>query len=114
MEFPTTADFLEAFGIEPIEEDLSMAFCRYSRKADDGQLEIDFSFSAVEESFQVVMRFAGNDVATISSERVKQIDLFTKDASAGVRVVFELAEATSEAVVTLVPEIRCHWWTLRN
>jgi hypothetical protein len=29
MKFPSTGEFLEAFGIEPIEEDPSMAYCRY-------------------------------------------------------------------------------------
>jgi len=70
MEFPSTFDFLETFGIEPIEEDPSMAYCRYVKRSSDGRLELDMSFSAVADSFQVVLRCDGKKVMAVSSERV--------------------------------------------
>lgn len=114
MGFPTKLDFLDVFGMTPVEEDATMAFCRYSRISNDGRLEIDFSFSAVEASFQVVLRCADYEVATISSERVHRMEFFNDDTGAGIRVAFELADSTSEALVTFEPELRCHWWLLRS
>lgn len=55
MDFPSTVDFLAAFGIEPVEEDPCMAYCRYVKQSKDRLHELDISFSAVAESFQVVL-----------------------------------------------------------
>lgn len=114
MNFPNTDDFLEAFGIEPIEEDPSMAYCRYVKASTDGGLEIDISFSAVTESFQVVLRCNGHEVSTISSEKVKSIELRQNGTDAGVHVVFNIQGVTSEALVSLEPKLNCRWWTLRS
>lgn len=114
MNFPNTDDFLEAFGIEPVEEDPSMAYCRYVKTALDGGLEVDISFSAVTESFQVVLRCGGHEVATVSSESVKAIELRHDGSGSGVHVVFNIHGMTSEALVTLEPELSCRWWTLRK
>ena len=54
MEFPSTSDFLEEFGIEPVEVDPTLALCRYTKKSKNSELEVDISFSAVMRSFQVV------------------------------------------------------------
>jgi hypothetical protein len=56
MEFPDTFEFLEEFGIKPLEEYPSMAYLRYVKQSKDGGHELDISFSAVVKSFQVVMR----------------------------------------------------------
>lgn len=114
MNFPSTDDFLEAFGIEPVEEDPSMAYCRYVKTAASGELQIDISFSAVTESFQVVLRCSGREVATISSEKVKSIELRRDGSGSGVYVVFDIGGVTSEAWVKLEPELNCRWWTLRS
>lgn len=114
MNFPSTDDFLEAFGIAPIEEDPSLAYCRYVKQASEGEMEIDISFSAVSESFQVVLRCGGREVATISSERVKLIEIRSDDSGSGIHAVFDIGDVTSEAFVMLEPEPRCHWWTLRS
>lgn len=114
MDFPNTDDFLAEFGIEPVEEDPSMAYCRYVKMAPGGELEVDISFSAVAESFQVVLRCGGHEVATVSSEKVKSIELRHDGSGSGVHVVFDIHGVTSEALVTLEPELSCSWWTLRN
>lgn len=114
MDFPSTDEFLEMFGIEPIEEDPSMAYCRYVKVSPGGEVEIDFSFSAASESFQAVLRFSGNELATISSEKVKSIKLRRDASGSGVHVVFDIHGVTSEAWIKLEPEVSCHWWTLRS
>lgn len=114
MIFPSTNDFLEAFGIEPVEEDPSMAFCRYIKSASVGALDIDLSFSAVTESFQVVLRCGGREVATVSSEKVKSIEIQRDGCGSGVHVVFDIEGVTSEAIVKLEPDLSCNWWTLRS
>ena len=114
MEFPSTNDFLMEFGIEPIEIDPSLSLCRYITKSHSSELEVDFSFSAVMGSFQVVLRLAEQELAIISSESVKIIELFRDDAGAGVHVIFDVCNSTSEAWVMLEPDVSCRWWTLRN
>ncbi|RMX11838.1 hypothetical protein EBQ34_09725 [Vandammella animalimorsus] len=114
MNFPDTAEFLEAFGIEPVEEDPHMAYCRYVRKSADGFQELDFSFSAVTESFQVVLRGGGKDLMKVSSERCRLIEIRRNLAGFEIHVVFDISGATSEVVMVFEPDIYCHWWTLRD
>ena len=114
MEFPSTTDFLEAFGIEPVEEDPGMAYCRYVKQSSDGLQELDISFSAVAESLQVVMRCGGRELVTVSSEMVRLIELRRDHSGSRVHVVFDVRDGASEVVVTLEPDLHCHWWTLRR
>lgn len=114
MKFPSEYDFLEAFGIEPVEVDPSLALCRYTKKSKNSELEIDISFSAVMESFQVLLRLSKQDLIVVSSESVKSIELVRDGSGAGIHIVFDISDSISEARVTLEPEIGCKWWTLRN
>ncbi|MGY4523808.1 hypothetical protein [Pseudomonas sp. TE21394] len=114
MEFPNENDFLEEFGIEPIEVDQDLALCRYKVKSQNSDLELDFSFSAVMESFQVVLKLAKQELAIISSENVKSIEFVRGGSEAGIRVVFDIGDSISEAMVTFEPDLSCRWWTLRK
>lgn len=114
MEFPSENDFLEEFGIEPVEVDPSLALCRYTIKSKNSGLELDISFSAVMESFQVVLRLSMQELAVISSENVKSIELVREGSEAGVRIVFDICESISEARVIFEPDVSCRWWTLRK
>ena len=114
MEFPSENDFLEAFGIEPIEVDQSLALCRYKVKSKNSGLELDFSFSAVMDSFQVVLKLSMQELAIISSENVKSIEIVRESSGAGVRVVFDICDSISEAKVIFEPDLSCRWWTLRK
>jgi hypothetical protein len=114
MLFPSENDFLEEFGIQPVEVDPSLAFCRYIKKSKDSELEVEISFSAVMKSFQVVLRLAKQELAIVSSESVQSIALVRDNSGAGVHVVFDICESTSEARVMLEPEISFRWWTLQN
>lgn len=114
MEFPSENDFLEEFGIEPIEVDPSLALCRYTVKSINSDFELEFSFSAVMESFQVVLRLTMQELAVISSENVKSIEMVRDNSEAGVRVVFEICGSISEARVIFEPDLSCRWWTLRK
>ena len=114
MEFPSTFDFLETFGIEPIEEDSSMAYCRYLKQSNDGRLELDMSFSAVANSFQVILRCDGKKTMAMSSEKVRLIELRCDSLGSGIHVVFDVSDGTSEAVVILEPDLYCSWQTLRT
>lgn len=114
MEFPSENDFLVEFGIEPVEVDPSLALCRYIKKTKNSELEVDISFSAVMRSFQVVLRFAMQDLAVISSENVESIKLLRDGSGAGLHVVFDICESISEARVIFEPEVSCRWWTLRK
>lgn len=114
MDFPSTHDFFEAFGIEPVEEDPGMAYCRYVKHSADGHMELDMSFSAIANSFQLMLRYGGKEVVMISSENVKLFEIRRHQARADVHVVFDMLGATSEAVVMLEPDLHCNWWTLRG
>ena len=114
MNFPSELDFLEEFGIEPVDVDHSTAYCRYRKKSDDGLLALDFSFSAVSKSFQVVLSCAGNEIATVSAEDVRNIEIRRNQKGHGVHVVFGKDEGISEAEVTLEPALHCLWWSLKR
>lgn len=114
MDFPSANDFLEEFGIEPVEVDPSLSLCRYTVKSHSSGLEVDFSFSAVMGAFQIVLRLAEQEFAIISSESVKFIEIVRDGEGAGVHVVFDICNSTSEAWVMLEPDVSCRWWTLRN
>lgn len=114
MKFPSESDFLEEFGIEPIEVDPNLALCRYTMKSKNSDLEVDLSFSAVMNSFQVVLNLAGQELAVISSENVKFIELLRNGSEAGVRVVFDICDSISEARILFEPDLSCRWWTLRK
>ena len=114
MKFPNTFDFLRTFGLEPIEVDASMAYCRYKKKSNCGLFEIDISFSAVSESFQVIMRVKESEVITISSEKAKVIEIYANENSSGIRVIFEISSVIAEANITFEPELNCRWWTLSH
>lgn len=113
MNFPSELDFLESFGIEPISVDPSTAFCRYTKKSPDGCSEVDFSFSAVAESFQVAFRCSGEEVACLSAEGVSLIEFDKTPKGSGVRVKFDVNGLRSEAEITLEPIVHCSWWSIR-
>lgn len=110
--FPVANDFLLAFGMVPVEEDPNMAYWRYIRSDKKGLLEVDLSFSAVGQSFQVVMRCQGQDVITVSSERVQNIELRSDRTGSGVHITFDIQGVASEALVLFEPELSCKWWTI--
>lgn len=113
MHFPNTIEFLEHFGLEPIEEDSNMGYRRYVRQSVDG-VELDISFSAVAESFQVVLRLRHKELVSVSSERVRLIEIMKDRFGSGIRVVFDVQGGTSEAIVRIEPDFHCYWWTLRS
>ncbi|WP_323115089.1 hypothetical protein [Pseudomonas guariconensis] len=114
MEFPSEDDFLEEFGIEPVEVDPGLALCRYTIKSRNSDLELDISFSAVMKSFQVVLKLTMQELAVISSENVESIEVVRDGSVAGVRVVFDVCDSISEARVIFEPDLSCRWWTLRK
>lgn len=114
MKFPSENDFLEEFGIEPVEVDSSLALCRYIKKSENNELEVDVSFSGVMGSFQVALKVATHEVAVVSSEGVRSIEVFREASEAGLRVVFDIRGSISEAKVTFEPDVFCRWWTLSN
>lgn len=114
MKFPDVNDFLEEFGMEPVEVDPALALCRYTKKSKNSEIEVDVSFSAVMKSFQMVLRLSMQELAVVSSENVKSIELVRDGSGAGVHVVFDVCESISEARVIFEPDVSCRWWTLRN
>lgn len=114
MDFPSVSDFLMEFGIEPVEVDPSMAYCKYVLISKKNSFEVDISFSAVMESFQINVRVNGNEVMMISSEKVESIKLFRQGAVAGGHIVFDMVGLRSEAKVLIEPEVSCRWWSLRT
>jgi hypothetical protein len=114
MKFPSELEFLESFGIEPVEVDASMAYCRYVKTSENGASELDFSFSAISKSFQVVLRSAGHEMVSVSSENASLIEIRSNQRGLGIHVVFDTPGGKSEAEVTLEPNLHCSWWYLRD
>jgi hypothetical protein len=114
MELPSKLDFLMEFGLDPVEEDPSMALYRYVKQSDDGLQELAVSFGGVCRSFQVILRCGGNELMSMTSESVEHIKIRRDKSGAGsLHVLFDLQGTISEALVTLEPELRCDWWILR-
>jgi hypothetical protein len=90
MKYPDPLDFLNVFGLEPSEVEPSMAYFKYFKCSQDDLHRLTFSFSAVEESFQVSLEFKGVEVISISSEMVKLIEIIDCDSEPCVKIVFEI------------------------
>lgn len=114
LNFPSSYEFLERFGIEPVEEDESISLYRYIKSAKNGELEIDISFSEIMKSFQITLRLSSREISTISSESVQSIKIVSDNLGEGLHIVFDINELISEARVILEPDISFQWWTLRN
>ena len=114
MRYPSNLDFLEVFGLDAVDVDESRACSYYRKFSDDGALCLDFSFSEIEHSFQVVLYHRDVAVMQVVSENVRSVALQCDKLSRSIHVVFGLDGAMSEATVTLEPAIHCDWWTLRR
>lgn len=88
MKFPTASDFWDAFGLESVESNPNMAYFRYVKSSKDKLRELFFSFSAVEESFQVTLEFQGVEIFSISSEMTKSIEINKDESKEFLRVIF--------------------------
>ena len=113
MVFPDKDQFLQAFGIEPMEEDPSLALCRYKVRSDERDLELLITFSAVQKTFELLLYCSGHEVINLVSERTTKIELYRDSSGDGVRACFDIDGAQAEAIVTLAPEIKCRWWLIR-
>ena len=114
MNFPSSYDFLEKFGIEPVEEDESINLFRYIKNSQSGEVEIDISFSEIMKSFQITLRISGREISTVSSESVRSIKFFSDDSGEGLHVIFDINKAVSEVRVVFELDISFRWWTLSN
>lgn len=114
MNFPSKFEFLEEFGLEPIDEDPSLAYCRYEKSLPNEKAKIDFSFSAVSNSFQVSLFFDEKEFFTISSENVQEIKIRSENSKKEISVLFDISGMNSQALITLEPDIKCQWWSIRN
>ncbi|MBK8455197.1 MAG: hypothetical protein WAQ53_06205 [Thiofilum sp.] len=112
MDFPTNEDFLDIFGLEPIENDPSMGYSRYLKEISNNDIELDISFSAIAQSFQVILRCYTNELVKISSEKVKSIKVRCDKSSSGIYIIFDIQGVTAEAWVKLEPTVSCNWWIL--
>lgn len=114
LNFPSSYDFLEKFGIEPVEEDESINLFRYIKSSQSGEVEIDISFSEIMKSFQITLRISGREISTVSSESVRSIKFFSDNSGDGLHVIFDINKAVSEVRVVFEPDISFRWWTLSN
>lgn len=91
-----------------------MALCRYRFNSKSNGLELDISFSAIQESFQILLYCGGQEVVNFVSERTTKMELYRDSSGSGLRVHFEVSGVQAEAIVTLEPTIKCRWWLIRT
>ena len=114
MTFPSEEEFLAAFGVEPMESDLSVGSFLYVFEDCDGPLKAMVSFNAVERSFQVRLLIAGRDVIVVSSEKVESLRIHQDRRSSGLRAIFDIDGIISEAEVIVSPALSSRWWALER
>jgi len=113
MKTPCVEDFMECFGMTPVEEDPEMAYFLYTRKSNDGKLEIDFSFGEITNSFHILLRCCGREVGKIYSEKMQKIEIRKGKYRSGINVVFEISGCASEVDIIFEPDLYCHWRILQ-
>lgn len=113
MKFPSDEEFIDCLGLHPVETDADMAYAKFSTMDSEGVIA-DFSYSAVSQSFQVVISCVGREVALLSSECVESIDVFESAGESGVRVACKIGGIDTEISLTTSPRIRCKWWLLKG
>ena len=114
MSIPDNAEFLQNFGLEPYERNEDSSFCRYKKKSDDGLIELEFSFDAIESSFQARLMVQNKEIFVVSSERLMEISIIADSKGKHVRTIFDIDGADAEAILTLEPRLHCNWWLLRR
>lgn len=114
MRFPNKDEVFQEFGIEPIEEDPSLALCRYKFHSREFNLDLLVTFSAVQESFEVIVFCLGQEIINIVSERTEKVELYRDSTGRGLRASFEISGMQAEAVVILEPKVSCRWWLIKN
>ncbi|MGX5830927.1 hypothetical protein [Mesorhizobium sp. 43Arga] len=115
MKFPGKADFQAAFGLEPEDEDPSMAYVRYVFRSNTSSLELDVSFSGVLESFQIITRIHGSVFGSISSERTISLVIDQdENGTKALHVTFDIKGIVAEARITFEPDISYQWWLINE
>lgn len=113
MNFPAPNDFLEAFGLYPDSTDEADLFFKYVCRSKAGHAVASLSFSGISESFQINLSSCGEEVMVISSEQVDSISIYEGEYDSGVKVIFSHNGLSSEARITLEPDLKINWWMLR-
>lgn len=114
MKIPSELDFLAALGIEPIDSDPVEGTYSYLIQTPDGERELDISFSALMDFFQLRYRVKGEEVIYLSSERAQSIELFHERNRTTLKVIFEIEGVDAEAIISLAPQLHCHWTVLKR
>lgn len=110
---PSPTDFLAVFGIEPVEVDATMSYEKYRVFDKARVLELEFSFSEVQNSFQIAMNQESDNIFIFSSECVTSVDIFDEKGVSGFRVNCNFSSAKLEVIVELKPTINCRSSVLR-
>jgi hypothetical protein len=114
MNFPSTTDILAEFGLEPDGEDPDPVYCEYLFRTPGGGCEAAFSFSEIMQSFQVTLSCEGKEIASISSESVRSVKIFSEKWGSGFRIDFDYRDLKAEAELRLYPDLKLNWWILRT
>jgi len=116
MKVPCVEDFMESFGMKPVEtkEDPDLRIFLYRAKSNDGKLEIDFSFSEIMSSFQILLRCCDREIGVICSEKMQKIEIYKEKYKSGIKVVFEISGCSSEVDIIIEPDLYYHWSILQT
>ncbi|WP_165943199.1 hypothetical protein [Xanthomonas oryzae] len=98
--------------MSPAEVDANLGLSKYKKKSQDGNSELEISFSVVMQSFQVRLRINDKEIISFSSENVIAIEIIKTDVVSGLRIKFDIQKTRSEAFIKLEPDISCDWWLI--
>jgi hypothetical protein len=110
---PSQAQLTEFFGVEPLEAAPEDGYWAYG-VGDEWGASVRFSFDAHAGSVQVVLSAHGRELATVSQEGARRIEV--GDAGGTRTLVCEFGWRGAESVLRLSvrPAVAVRWATLRT
>lgn len=108
---PEPFDFIELFGVEPIEARPDDGYWCYAF-TDERGVELRFSVDAIERSVQTVVGLRGEVLSRCAQEGAVRVSLQTGGDRKAIRASFRQGTADGELVVEVTPRISVHWSVL--
>ena len=113
FEVPDKLDLVVFFEAEPIESEPQDGLYFY-KYVDSNEMELYFSYHAIQKSIQIRLCYRGNDVMLVSGELATSMKVEEDRLGERITCLLESNQTRTEAIVRLKPAINVKWSTLEN